>query len=156
MRRKIRTLLVGTALLAATLGVAQQPAAAEPHGKAMPTQLKYYDIAVSTGDVSGGGTDADVWILIKAANQDRDQFLENVGHDDFERGSVSTFRIANPDLGEIRQICMRRNSSGLFPDWYLAWVRISWQDGGVRKSRTARFGGWMPSGIYICRNAHTP
>ncbi|XP_062867638.1 lipoxygenase homology domain-containing protein 1-like [Trichomycterus rosablanca] len=86
-----------------------------------------YSVTVTTGDVYGAGTDANVFITIYGDMGDSGE--RKLSHSEnnrnkFERGAVDTFSLEAVDLGEVFKIRIRHDNSMLCPDWYLDQVEI--------------------------------
>jgi len=87
-----------------------------------------YEIDVKTGDVKGGGTDANVYLALIdfAGNRSRDILLDAVLRDDFQKGAEDKFQIRNiQNLGPIARIEMWRDSNGLGDDWFVDYVKVT-------------------------------
>jgi len=85
-----------------------------------------------TGTDHGAGTDANVWISIigtegkvEKANLDNDA-------NNFETGQVDRFKVASLDLGDIKQIIIGTDGSGVGADWQLDKVFIINEDTNAR------------------------
>ncbi|KAG9266056.1 lipoxygenase homology domain-containing protein 1 [Astyanax mexicanus] len=86
-----------------------------------------YSVTVSTGDMYGAGTDANVFITMYGDMGDtgeRKLSKSENNRNKFERGSVDTFSIEAVDLGHVFKIHIRHDNSMLSPDWYLDQVEI--------------------------------
>uniref|UniRef100_A0A3B4CPZ4 PLAT domain-containing protein n=1 Tax=Pygocentrus nattereri TaxID=42514 RepID=A0A3B4CPZ4_PYGNA len=86
-----------------------------------------YSVAVTTGDVYGAGTDANVFITIYGDMGDtgeRKLSKSENNRNKFERGAVDTFSIEAVDLGQVFKIRIRHDNSMLSADWYLDQVEI--------------------------------
>ena len=63
-----------------------------------------YHIHVKTGDVSGAGTDANVYIIIYGAKGDTGQLMLRQSasfKNKFERGKTDVFKIEATDIGQV-------------------------------------------------------
>ncbi|KAI5096357.1 lipoxygenase-like domain-containing protein 1, partial [Silurus meridionalis] len=90
-------------------------------------EIHIYSVTVTTGDVYGAGTDANVFITIYGDMGDsgeRKLSQSENNRNKFERGAVDTFSIEAVDLGEVFKICVRHDNSMLSPDWYLDQVEV--------------------------------
>ncbi|KAL7853335.1 hypothetical protein AOLI_G00201790 [Acnodon oligacanthus] len=86
-----------------------------------------YSVAVTTGDVYGAGTDANVFITMYGDMGDtgeRKLSKSENNRNKFERGAVDTFSIEAVDLGQVFKIRIRHDNSMLSADWYLDQVEI--------------------------------
>uniref|UniRef100_A0A667Z1M9 Lipoxygenase homology PLAT domains 1 n=1 Tax=Myripristis murdjan TaxID=586833 RepID=A0A667Z1M9_9TELE len=86
-----------------------------------------YIVTVITGDVYGGGTDANVFITIYGDMGDsgeRKLSKSETNSNKFERGSEDRFSMEAVDLGVVFKIKIRHDNSMLSPDWYLDQVEV--------------------------------
>uniref|UniRef100_A0A3P8XB79 PLAT domain-containing protein n=1 Tax=Esox lucius TaxID=8010 RepID=A0A3P8XB79_ESOLU len=87
-----------------------------------------YVVSVRTGDMYGGGTDANVFLTIYGDLGDtgeRKLSKSESTRNKFERGAVDKFSIEAVDLGQVFKIRIRHdNSDFLGPDWYLDQVEV--------------------------------
>jgi len=84
-----------------------------------------YMVTVKTGNRDKAGTDAVVFLTLSGGNGVKGEFrLDDVRRDDFERGSTSTFTIAEINLGALDRIRLRHDNTGKRPGWYVEEVRI--------------------------------
>uniref|UniRef100_A0A3B3YF21 PLAT domain-containing protein n=1 Tax=Poecilia mexicana TaxID=48701 RepID=A0A3B3YF21_9TELE len=86
-----------------------------------------YNVSVMTGDVSGSGTDANVFLTIYGDLGDtgeRKLSKSETNSNKFERGSVDKFTIEAVDLGQVFKIKIRHDNSMVSPDWYLDQVEV--------------------------------
>uniref|UniRef100_A0A3Q2QDK8 Lipoxygenase homology PLAT domains 1 n=1 Tax=Fundulus heteroclitus TaxID=8078 RepID=A0A3Q2QDK8_FUNHE len=86
-----------------------------------------YNVSVMTGDVSGAGTDANVFLTIYGDLGDtgeRKLSKSETNSNKFERGSVDRFTIEAVDLGQVFRIKIRHDNSMMSPDWYLDQVEV--------------------------------
>lgn len=100
-----------------------------PPDLATPPPFAGYLITVVTGDKTGAGTDANVYItLYGEKGKSRELLLDNPQRNDFERNQTDTFTIPPSqvaDLGAIRQVYLRHDGSGVAPGWYVASVTVT-------------------------------
>jgi len=94
----------------------------EPGAKGTTT----FQVKVTTGKAFGAGTNANVFITIHGKKGKTNEFPLNVGDhvDLFEDGQCDTFALESNDLGELLQIVIRHDNSGLGSDWLLDNVEI--------------------------------
>ncbi len=92
-----------------------------------------YKVRTYTGNQSGAGTNADVYVTLKGSLRDSREFQIDNSSDNFEQGDVDSF---GPfDLGEIgslERVKIRHNDSGWGSGWYLAKVVIDVYQGSNR------------------------
>uniref|UniRef100_H3CLV0 Lipoxygenase homology PLAT domains 1 n=1 Tax=Tetraodon nigroviridis TaxID=99883 RepID=H3CLV0_TETNG len=90
-----------------------------------------YKVSVMTGDVYGGGTDANVFLTIYGDQGDtgeRKLRKSETNGNKFERGSVDKFTIEAVDLGQVFKIKIRHDNSMMHADWYLDQVEVFDED----------------------------
>ncbi|CAD5121003.1 DgyrCDS9547 [Dimorphilus gyrociliatus] len=91
------------------------------------TMIKY-TVDVYTGDQSGAGTNANVFLTMYGSKGDsgEQQLTKSETHfDKFERNHCDKFYIENADLGKLFKIFIRHDDSGLRSDWFLDRVEIN-------------------------------
>ncbi|XP_030643524.1 lipoxygenase homology domain-containing protein 1 [Chanos chanos] len=86
-----------------------------------------YIIQVKTSDVSGAGTDANVWLIVFGENGDTGTLAlkECSNRNKFERNQVDVFRF--PDilsLGELSKIRVWHDNKGPAPGWHLEYIDV--------------------------------
>jgi lipoxygenase homology domain-containing protein 1 len=81
---------------------------------------------VYTGDKSGAGTDANVFIIIYGENGDTgERNLRKSDHlNKFERNQCDTFIVKAIELGDIQKIRIYHDNSSVGSAWYLEKVEI--------------------------------
>ncbi|KAK7099231.1 lipoxygenase homology domain-containing protein 1-like [Littorina saxatilis] len=85
-----------------------------------------YEVAVFTVEVQGGGTDANVSICIYGENGDTGKRpLKKRGRNLFESGNGDKFELEALDLGELTQVHIEHDNSGIAPAWFLDHVVIT-------------------------------
>ncbi|XP_019387226.1 PREDICTED: lipoxygenase homology domain-containing protein 1 [Crocodylus porosus] len=89
----------------------------------MPKMNKYV-VRVFTGDLSGSGTDADVYINIFGKHGDTGERKLDNDKDNFEKGAEDKFTLDAPNLGKLRKISIGHNNKGGSAGWFLAKVII--------------------------------
>jgi len=112
-----------------TLTPQPPPEVTPPPDLATPPPFAGYLITVVTGDKTGAGTDANVYLtLYGEKGNSTELFLDNPNRNDFERNQTDTFTIPPSqvgDLGAIRRIYLRHDNSGTAPGWYVASVTVT-------------------------------
>ncbi|CAF4587849.1 unnamed protein product [Rotaria sp. Silwood1] len=83
-----------------------------------------YEVTVFTGDKSGAGTDAQVFIQIYGLNGKTEEIILKNKSDTFERNTADKFKIEAPDIGQIQKIRIGHNSEKFGSAWYLEKVLI--------------------------------
>ncbi len=104
-----------------------------------------YSLTVFTGDVSGAGTDSDVFVKLSGSKgQSSAKYLDKSGSDDFERASLVSplivvgfrphcscelrsgkYDIECQPLGELKELKVWHDGSGFGSDWFLEKVTFS-------------------------------
>lgn len=91
-----------------------------------------YRLRVRTGDVPFAGTDANVYVsIIGSENSTPDIELKKKYRTEdtrnmFERSMTDEFVFEwAKDLGEVSTLHVRHDNFGLFPDWYLKYIRVT-------------------------------
>ncbi|CAF2355156.1 unnamed protein product [Rotaria sp. Silwood2] len=83
-----------------------------------------YEVTVFTGDKSGAGTDAKVFIQIYGLNGKTEEIILKNKSDSFEQKAVDKFKLEAPDIGQIQKIRIGHNSEKFGSAWYLEKVLI--------------------------------
>jgi hypothetical protein len=97
------------------------------------TQNLTYNVTTYTGDVSGAGTDANVYVTLKGSLKDSREFVIDNSSNNFERGqwdALGPFNLG--EIGSLRQIRIRHDNYGVGPGWYLEKVLIDIYQGSTR------------------------
>ena len=93
---------------------------------------KIYTINVVTGDKTGSGTDANVFLTLMGDNGQSPEFPlkdSETNRNKFERGQSDIFKVTTPDLGYVYKVQIRHDNSGLMgADWYLDHVEVTTDD----------------------------
>ncbi|XP_037228557.1 lipoxygenase homology domain-containing protein 1-like [Falco rusticolus] len=87
-------------------------------------KINKYVVRVFTGDISGSGTDADVFINIFGEKGDTGVRKLDNDKDNFEKGAEDKFTLDAPNLGRLRKINIGHNNKGGSAGWFLAKVII--------------------------------
>uniref|UniRef100_A0A672U8Y0 Lipoxygenase homology PLAT domains 1 n=1 Tax=Strigops habroptila TaxID=2489341 RepID=A0A672U8Y0_STRHB len=87
-------------------------------------KINKYVVRVFTGEVSGSGTDADVFINIFGEKGDTGVRRLDNDKDNFEKGAEDKFTLDAPNLGRLRKINIGHNNKGGSAGWFLAKVII--------------------------------
>nr|XP_020662186.1 lipoxygenase homology domain-containing protein 1 [Pogona vitticeps] len=87
-------------------------------------KVNKYVVRVFTGDISGSGTDADVFINIFGQNGDTGERRLDNDKDNFEKGAEDKFTLDAPNLGKLRKITIGHNNKGGSAGWFLDKVMI--------------------------------
>jgi hypothetical protein len=85
-----------------------------------------YQVTVHTGDLSGAGTDGDVYINLFGVNgiSSSSLQLDDPSADDFERNTLATYTVASKDVGVLDRIKLRLAPDGDSPDWFCEEVTV--------------------------------
>uniref|UniRef100_A0A4W3HXD2 Lipoxygenase homology PLAT domains 1 n=1 Tax=Callorhinchus milii TaxID=7868 RepID=A0A4W3HXD2_CALMI len=92
-----------------------------------PLETHTYKVSVSTGDVYGAGTDANVFLTVYGDLGDTGERKLSKSEDHsnkFERGQVDTFTMEAVDLGQIYKIRIRHDNTLASAEWYLEQVEV--------------------------------
>jgi hypothetical protein len=90
-------------------------------------------VTTHTGDVRNAGTDAHVYIDLQGSSSSSGlQALSRPIHSSsssssvncFERGQADTFEVTCRDLGELSELTVWHDGSGLGSSWNLAYVEV--------------------------------
>jgi hypothetical protein len=85
-----------------------------------------YVVSIRTGNIANAGTDANVYMTLNGnSGSSGEKFLDNPGHNDFERGNTDSFNIFCPDLGELSTVRLRHDNSGISPGWFVGEIKIT-------------------------------
>ncbi|XP_073440095.1 oxygen-regulated protein 1 [Dendrobates tinctorius] len=98
------------------------------HVGTVEEHMETLKILIYTGDISGGGTDANVFIVLFSDNGNSFgpvQLKQPLGDiKPFQNGKVDTFIITAKNLGRISQIEISHDGKGLGNGWFLEKVEI--------------------------------
>lgn len=106
-----------------------------------------YNINVETGDVSGAGTDANVYIYLYGEKEDSGKIelkTSKSNRDKFERKQIDVFTAEAVDLGNLKKIRIGHDNKGGFAGWYLDNVVIDAPSMGRKWTFPA--GRWLDKG----------
>jgi hypothetical protein len=85
-----------------------------------------WEVIVRTGDIDGGGTDANVSISLIGTDARTHEFnLDNLHRNDFEQGGMDHFLL--PDvghIGDLRAIAIRQDMQSMYAAWFLEDVFV--------------------------------
>jgi hypothetical protein len=87
----------------------------------------FTQISTVTGNVSGAGTDANVFIIVYGERGDTgEQKLSKSAtyRDKFERGHTDVFEVEAVDLGELKSVKIWHDNKFFRADWYLERVEV--------------------------------
>ncbi|XP_071954737.1 lipoxygenase homology domain-containing protein 1-like [Antedon mediterranea] len=84
-----------------------------------------YEITVLTGEVSGAGTDSNVFVRLygKDGAKTEEYKLRN-RTDNFEKGNTDKFKIEAEDVGPLTKIRIGHDGVGMFSGWFLNRVIV--------------------------------
>jgi len=83
-----------------------------------------YTLEVTTGNIKGAGTSAQVSVtLIGNKGDSGKQILEN-STTNFTKGAVDVFNVDTADLGDVQKILIGHNNAGPGADWFLQNVTV--------------------------------
>ncbi|XP_055957390.1 uncharacterized protein LOC126821030 isoform X1 [Patella vulgata] len=85
-----------------------------------------YTIAVKTGNRANAGTNARVHVqIIGTTSQTGLIRIDDLKRNDFEQGSTDVFERKANDVGEIKQVLLKRDNNGVNPSWYVENIVIT-------------------------------
>ncbi|XP_078313312.1 allene oxide synthase-lipoxygenase protein-like [Crassostrea virginica] len=93
-----------------------------------------YEVKIKTGDKKRAGTDANVTLVLLGGDGKvtKPLALDNWLWNDFERGQLDVFTCQDDaDIPDVTDIKLRRDTSGLFSDWYVEKIEVTNQKSGV-------------------------
>ncbi|KAM5305132.1 lipoxygenase homology domain-containing protein 1 isoform 3-T3 [Glossophaga mutica] len=100
-----------------------------------------YELKVSTGDILGAGTDADVFINIFGEYGDTGERRLESAKKNFEKGAEDRFTLDAPDLGQLMKITVGHNNKGRSAGWFLSKVAI--EDVGNKRKYDFPLNRWL-------------
>ncbi|KAF6255158.1 Lipase/lipooxygenase [Scenedesmus sp. NREL 46B-D3] len=85
-----------------------------------------YRVAVTTSNVRGAGSDANVFVVIHGSEGDtaRKALAMQQGVNCFERGRRDEFTVAGADVGVMSHVVLGHDGSGLGPAWHVAELDV--------------------------------
>jgi len=98
------------------------PASSEDGQASQP--LTKYSIAVTTGNVRGAGTDANVFVILYGETSDSGKRLLDGPGNNFERGNTDTFSVETVELGKLTKIRVGHDGAGIGAGWFLEKIVI--------------------------------
>ncbi|XP_077976546.1 lipoxygenase homology domain-containing protein 1-like isoform X1 [Styela clava] len=105
-----------------------------PEGTPQLLNTTTYHVSVKTGDVSGAGTDANVFLKIIGGDGDTGRLKlhqsENI-RDKFERGRTDLFKLEATDIGKLERIEIGHDDSGIASGWFLDGIEIDVPSSGL-------------------------
>ncbi|KAL3869892.1 hypothetical protein ACJMK2_042519 [Sinanodonta woodiana] len=116
-------------------------------GEAVLPIMKY-EIEVHTGDIWGGGTDANVYITIYGDRGDsgvRQLYAENKGIY-FRKGQVDHFTLEAVTLGHLRRIIIGHDGTGPGEGWFLEKVIVREPRAKPHEEYVFYCGKWLDEG----------
>ncbi|GLC54185.1 hypothetical protein PLESTB_000832700 [Pleodorina starrii] len=102
-------------------------AGAAPGDNAMNWRL-----VIVTANVSGAGTDADVFVTLRGDVSSFGPYTLPAPKEAFETGSSDTFSLTTPDLGRIQALTIGHNNKGFGAAWCLSRVELENMNTGER------------------------
>jgi PLAT/LH2 domain len=100
-----------------------------------------YELAIHTGDVHMGGTDANVTFTLTGAAGTAVKVIDTSLDGRMERNDWNFVTIPSADLGALSSITVQRDNSGNGPKWFLDRILVNSFRYGVAKQ--AVFNGWI-------------
>ncbi|KAG2499991.1 hypothetical protein HYH03_002273 [Edaphochlamys debaryana] len=93
-------------------------------GKVPENGICTYRVVVTTSDIRGAGTDADVTMQLFGDKGDTGERKLDNSTNNFERNQVDTFFLQAPDVGVFQSLRIGHNNSGFGAAWHLAKVEV--------------------------------
>ncbi|MCB9258066.1 MAG: hypothetical protein H6612_01835 [Ignavibacteriales bacterium] len=96
-------------------------------------KLREYTIKFHTGNVAGGGTDANVQMIIYGSKKTSEPIKLNelIARNAFEAGNIDFIKLAHQNLGEIEKIKIWHDEAWLGDGWFLNKITIQNDDTGI-------------------------
>ena len=96
-------------------------------------ELVEYTVKFYTGDVAGGGTDANVFMIIYGTRGETNPIPLNkvIARNAFEAGNVDYIKIAYKKLGSIKRVKIWHDEKWLGDGWFLNKISIKNENSGV-------------------------
>ncbi|XP_054895001.1 lipoxygenase homology domain-containing protein 1 [Poeciliopsis prolifica] len=88
-----------------------------------------YQIAVKTGEISGGSSDSNVFVKLYGEKGDTEKMMllvstNNLGNY-FETGRIDIFTVETFDIGQINRLMIGHTNKGMRAGWFLDSVQIT-------------------------------
>ncbi|XP_073445861.1 lipoxygenase homology domain-containing protein 1 isoform X1 [Dendrobates tinctorius] len=87
-------------------------------------KLVNYEVIVTTGNVRGAGTNANVFMQLYGDRGKTEETFLRSRSNDFERGAVDIFKIEALDVGKILKLRIGHDGTGFGDGWFLEMVEI--------------------------------
>lgn len=84
-----------------------------------------YALTVKTGDVSKGGTDANVTFTLNGTQGVAKRVVDTDYIRRMERNDTNYVTIHSPDIGELQSITVQRDDQGNAPAWHLEYILVA-------------------------------
>jgi hypothetical protein len=84
--------------------------------------LTTYEIVVTTGNVRGAGTDAQVYLTLFGKNGKQTQKLhlkDSNNKNPFEQNQTDKFTVKGDSVGELTKLRIEHDNSGFASGWFL-------------------------------------
>ncbi|XP_052229243.1 lipoxygenase homology domain-containing protein 1-like isoform X2 [Dreissena polymorpha] len=101
------------------LEIEMEPAEVGNMDKTIP-----YEVTVWTGNVQGGGTDANVFLQMYGPDGKTEEIALRNKTDNFEQGMCDKFKIEAPDIGRILKVRIGHDGKGMMSGWFLEKLLI--------------------------------
>lgn len=104
-----------------------------------------YPVTIKTGDRSGAGTDANVYIQIHGdLGSTSRPTLDKSGYDDFERNDQDTYNVwSDVNIGIPERVDIGHDDANAGSAWYLDWVKV--KDPSTGKEHIFNCYNWIDS-----------
>ncbi|KAL5006870.1 hypothetical protein ScPMuIL_015676 [Solemya velum] len=104
-----------------------EPSATDEREKNIP-----YEVTVWTGEKSGAGTDANVFMQIYGEKGKTEEKTLGNKTDNFEQGQIDKFKVEAIDVGRIRKLRVGHDGKGMMSGWFLEKILIQRRHQGQR------------------------
>jgi hypothetical protein len=78
-----------------------------------------WEVGLVTGKTLGAGTDADVWLQLRGQINTWGPSVLPAGREAFEAGRSDRFQLQTPELGELVEVVVGHDGTGMGAAWYL-------------------------------------
>ncbi|MDJ0597945.1 MAG: PLAT/LH2 domain-containing protein [Crocosphaera sp.] len=84
-----------------------------------------YKIVVYTGDIRNAGTNANVYITLYGTRGQSNEYSLDNRENNYQRGDTDEFTLRMANLGDITQVKIRHDNSGIAAGWYLNKIVVN-------------------------------
>ena len=84
-----------------------------------------WKVVVVTGKALGAGTDADVWLQLKGQFASWGPSVLAAGREAFEAGRTDEFQLETSELGELEEVVVGHDGTGMGAAWHLESIDLT-------------------------------